>query len=123
MKSEIKERYLSRLDELILQWESLPTDSQQESASIGMDGEATYRTEHFMKLTEFVAWRTFVSSVLDVVVPRGSIHRKAVDDFPKFDNELVTIDGFAFAIDGAEDNKQGVPYSGRESMFRTEFAI
>ena len=82
MNSKIKERYISRLDELIVQGGCLPTDSRQVVASVSMDRGATYRTEQFMKLTEFVEWRTSVSSILDVVVPHGSIHRKAVDGFP-----------------------------------------
>lgn len=97
MNSKIKERYISRLDELIVQGESLPTDSRQVVASVSMDRGATYRTEQFMKLTEFVEWRTSVSSILDVVVPHGSIHRKAVDGFPSLDNELETRDyGISF---------------------------
>jgi hypothetical protein len=92
MKSKIKERYLSRLDELILQAASLPTDSREIIASVSMDEGASYRTEQFMKLTGFVEWRTSVSSVLDVVVPHGSIHRKAVDGFPNLDNEIETRD-------------------------------
>ena len=97
MNFKIKERYLSRLDELIDQGESLPTDSRQVIASVNMDRGATYRTEQFMKLTEFVEWRTSVSSILDVVVPYGSIHRKAVDGFPSLDNELETRDyGLSF---------------------------
>lgn len=97
MNSKIKERYISRLDELIVQGESLPTDSRQVVASVSMNRGATYRTEQFMKLTEFVEWRTSVSSILDVVVPHGSIHRKAVDGFPSLDNELETRDyGISF---------------------------
>ena len=97
MKSKIKERYLARLDELILQGEALPTEDRQVIASVSMVEGTSYRTEQFMKLTEFVEWRTSISSILDVVVPHGSIHRKAVDDFPNLDNEIEIRDyGISF---------------------------
>jgi hypothetical protein len=86
--SKLKEKYLRRLEELIAEAQALPPDSRQRVKSVDFDGHKTYVTDHFLKWAEFVEWRTSVSSVLDVVVPPGSIHRKAVDAFPELSNEL-----------------------------------
>lgn len=88
INSKLKEIYLSRLDELIAEAEALPSDSRQRVTSVSFDGHKKYTTDNFLKWAEFVQWRTSAASVLDVVVPPGSIHRKAVDGFPTLENKL-----------------------------------
>lgn len=89
MNQTVKQKYLRHVDELISQAESLPVDSGQELTYLGINNRPSeYTTVQFLKFSEFVQWRTSAASVLDVVVPRTSIHRKAVDEFPYLSNEL-----------------------------------
>ncbi len=109
MNENTKQKYLRHLDELISQAESLPVDSRRERVYTLYDGNETYRTVHFLIFTEFVQWRTSAASVLDVVVPRTSIHRKTVDDFPNLKNEPSYRDyGVAFLKSIRHDFEQGL---------------
>lgn len=108
MNSGIKEKYFRRLDELISQAESLPTDSRQRVMSVTFDGHKTYATDHFLRLADFVQWRTSAASILDVVVPHRSIHRKAVEAFPALSNKLEIREyGISFLKAVCHDFEQG----------------
>lgn len=108
LNSGIKQKYLRRLDELINLAQSLPVGSQQRVTSVDIDGNRTYTKDHFLVWAEFVEWRTSAVSILDVVVPRASIHRKAVESFPELRNELHIRDyGVSFLKSVRYDFEQG----------------
>ncbi|WP_417909414.1 hypothetical protein [Candidatus Electronema sp. PJ] len=90
MNSNIKQKYLRHLDELISEAQSLPIGSRRERVYTPCSGNESYETVEFLMFAEFVQWRTSAASVLDAVVPRTSIHRKAVDAFPDLKNNLYS---------------------------------
>jgi hypothetical protein len=109
MNENIKQKYLRHLEQLISQAQSLPIDSRRERAYTPCDGNESYRTVQFLIFAEFVQWRTSAASVLDAVVPRTSIHRKAVDAFSDLKNELYTQTyGISFLKSIRHDFEQGL---------------
>ena len=88
LPSKVKQKYLSRLEELIQRGEEVPVrDTQVLVSNSSITGEKKYRTVKAVDWPRFVEWRTASMTVLDQVVPRSSVHRKIVDVFGSLGNE------------------------------------
>lgn len=85
---KLKQKYLSRLDELIRRGEEVPVQNAQVLASSSsITGEKRYRTVKSADWPKFVEWRTACVTILDQVVPRSSAHRKIIDTFSSLGND------------------------------------
>jgi len=85
---KLKQKYLSRLEELIRRGEGVPIQNAQVLASnSSITGEKKYRTVRSADWPKFVEWRTACVTILDQVVPRSSAHRKTVDAFGSLGND------------------------------------
>ena len=88
MQRKIKIKYLERLTELIKTGSELQELSKQVvSGGNYLTGEKHYRTTHYVPNDEFTEWKTNSVSLLDVVVPKSSIHRSSVERFNKLGND------------------------------------
>lgn len=80
------DKYAQRLRTLIDQSTKIPVRTRQKLVSSNsLTGEKNYRTVSYLSSSEFVEWRTNCITLLDVVVPEWSIHRKAVDSFSELE--------------------------------------
>lgn len=82
-----KQKYIARLAELIEEGIAISTQSHQECVGGNfLTGQNRYRTKQSLSFGPFVEWRTACVTILDVVVPKSSLHRRAVDQFARLQN-------------------------------------
>src|SRR3990172_6085181 len=88
ISQKLKDKYVSRLGELIQQGAALPI--LQKSKAIGgnyITGEKRYRYYSEVSWPEFVEWRTSCVTILEQVVSEKSVHRETVEKFGTLQNE------------------------------------
>lgn len=91
MQSNVKSKYISRFNQLIQTGSELKELSKQvQSGGNFITGETHYRTKYYLPYDEFTEWKTNCVSLLDVVVPVSSIHRKSVDRFHDLSSDPST---------------------------------
>jgi hypothetical protein len=94
----LKEKYISRIDELIASGAALPMrQHSRQTGSNFLSGESTYQHYNLASWAEFVEWRTSCTAVLDQCVPKGSLLRQTVDHFPRLGNKPSEVE-FAVAF-------------------------
>lgn len=109
MQSSAKEKYAARLEQLIRVGSDLPEMSKQVvSGGNYLTGEKHYRTQLYVPSDAFTEWKTNCLSLLDVVVPKTSIHRTSVEGFSVLANDPASKKfGLSFLKAILEDFKQG----------------
>lgn len=109
MQSNVKQKYIARLEQLIQIGSDLPEMSKQVvSGGNYVTGEKHYRTQHYVPSDAFTEWKTNALSLLDVVVPTSSIHRKSVERFNGLVNDPVSKKfGVSFLKAILQDFKEG----------------
>lgn len=109
IQSNLKQKYIVRLEYLIRIGSDLPELSKQVvSGGNYVTGERAYRTQHYVPRDEFTEWRTNALSLLDVVVPKSSIHRISVERFTGLANDPASKKfGVSFLKAIAQDFKEG----------------
>lgn len=88
MQSNVKQKYIVRLDQLIQIGSDLPEMTKQVVSSYNyISGEQRYRTQHYVPGDAFTEWKTNALSLLDTIIPTSSIHRTSVERFNGLDND------------------------------------
>lgn len=84
----IKDKYLTRLNELIQAGDAIPEQQHSKiSSSSYITGEKHYRHFNLASWPEFVEWRTSCIAILDQVVPISSLLRNTVNNLHALKNE------------------------------------
>lgn len=97
LASCLKDRSLTRLEELIRSGESIPMRQHSKPTAHYPNGEKSYRHYDLASWPEFVEWRTSCIAVLDQAVPIGSLLRKTVESFHTLSSEPSKLE-FAVAF-------------------------
>lgn len=109
MQGHVKQKYLFRLEQLIQVGSALPEMSKQiVSGSNYITGEKRYRTQHYVPPDVFTEWKTNALTLLDVVVPKSSIHRSSIERFSGLSNAPTSKSfGVSFLKAILQDFEQG----------------
>lgn len=109
MQSNVKEKYMARLEQLIQVGSDLPEMSRQlVSGGNYLTGERHYRTQDYVPSDVFTEWKTNCLSLLDVVVPKASIHKATVERFSNLANDPASKKfGLSFIKAILQDFRQG----------------
>lgn len=109
LPEKIKQKYLSRLNDLIEKGEKVPIHTE----SIGhlanyITGEMTYTQVEKIDWAKFVEWRTNCITLLDQVIPKNSAHRSTVDEFRVLKNSREHLEfGISFLKSIKDDFERG----------------
>jgi len=84
----VKQKYLSRLEQIIAKGESVPINTKSvPSGGNYLTGQTNYKQVKVVDWPSFVEWRTNAITLIDQIVPKWSSHRQAVEGFSALSNE------------------------------------
>jgi hypothetical protein len=90
LPKNLKSKYSLRFDELIDEGERIYKDIKTEHKTYrnayNSYGENVVRTSHHIDWSRFVKWRTNVTTLLCIVVPKQNVHYAIATDFPQLSN-------------------------------------
>lgn len=91
-----KQKYLTRLKELIKKGEDVPVRTESRVTGPGyFSGKTTTKQFNKVDWPDFVEWRTNCVTLLDQIIPQNSAHRETVESFKTLSNKTSQL---AFGI-------------------------
>ncbi len=102
--SNIKQKYLERLDQLIQKGQFVPVRSKTTSHTSYINRSLIYNQVYKVDWPSFIEWRTNCISILDQVIPRACAHRDTFEALKKLRNSKDELEYLISFLKSIQDD-------------------